>query len=395
MTARSTTHPPAASAPSAAGRPARSGRAARLLAAVAALAVVFGWPAPAHADEVRDRQWYLKSLRVADAQRITRGDGVVVAVIDSGVAADHPDLRGAVLAGTNTVRQNGKGNADTEGHGTAMAALIAARGRSGGRGLLGIAPAARILPIRPSDDTYFVADGIRWAVRHGAKVLSMSFAVQNSEELRAAIGEAVEADVVLVASAGNSGDKGNAVEYPGGYPEVLSVGAADRRGRVARFSQHGPQVDIVAPGVDMYTAGLAGTYREGWGSSNSAAIVAGAAALVRARFPELTARQVVERLTGTAVDRGDKGRDDYYGHGELALVAALTAPQPSPAATTTPPAATTTPPAAAAPAQEPASATRDGGGVPPFVIVGAGVALLAVAIGAVFAAVRRSRRGSV
>jgi type VII secretion-associated serine protease mycosin len=362
--------------------------AGRLAAAGAALALVAGWAAPARADEVRDRQWYLKPLKVAEAHRISRGAGVVVGVIDTGVGADHPDLRGAVLAGTNTVRENGRGDADTEGHGTAMAALIAGRGRSGERGLLGIAPAARILPIRPSDDTYFVADGITWAMRHGADVLSMSFAVQDSEELQAAVDAARRADIVLVASAGNTGDRGNAVEYPGAYPGVLAVGAVDRRGRVARFSQHGPQVDIVAPGVDMYTAGLAGTYRLGWGSSNSAAIVAGAAALVRARYPELSAEQVVDRLTATAADRGDPGRDDHYGHGALDLVAALTAPQPVPSSAG-PLAAV---PVGPAPAAARSAGTGPGGGVPPWVVVGVGAALLVAALGVV---VHRFRRGSV
>ena len=363
----------------------------RLLAATAVLALVAGWPAPARADDVRDRQWWLEPLRVAEAHRISRGAGVVVAVIDSGVGADHPDLAGAVLDGTDTVRAGGKGNADTEGHGTAMAGLIAARGRSGERGLLGIAPAARILPIRPSGDTYFVADGIAWATAHGAQVLSMSFGVQDSEELRAAVAAARAADIVLVASAGNTGDRDNAVEFPGGYDGVLAVGAVDRRGRVAPFSQHGPQVDLVAPGVEMYTAGLAGTYRKGFGTSNSAAVVAGAAALVRARYPELTADQVAERLTATAADRGPAGRDDKYGHGALDLVAALTEPPPRPSSTGAAAAATGAAAATAGAVRAGPGAAEDGG-VPPWMFVGGGLVLLLAALGVLAG---RARRGSV
>jgi type VII secretion-associated serine protease mycosin len=352
-----------------------------VVAAVAALVIVLLSAAPARADAIRDDEWWLATLKVAQAQRITKGAGVTVAVIDSGVNANHPDLRGAVLAGRDTV--SGKaGRSDTDGHGTAMAGLIAARGR-GGSGVLGVAPAAKILPVRPSNDTMYAAEGIRWAATHGAKVINMSFAIAGSENLHAAVREAAADDVVLIGAAGNSGDQGNAAEYPVSYPEVLGVGAADRKGKVLAFSQHGPQVDLVAPGVDMPTAGLGSDYRTGFGTSNAAAIVSGAAALIRAKHPDLTAAQVVQLLTSTATDKGDKGRDDYYGDGELNLVKALTAPAPRPSASA--PQVTDAPAAAVVPSDE-----DTGGGIPPLVIVVAGVALLAVAVLVVIVAVRRS-----
>jgi type VII secretion-associated serine protease mycosin len=351
-------------------------------AAVAALVVVLGSAVPARADSIRDDEWWLATLKVAQAQRITKGAGVTVAVVDSGVNADHPDLRGAVLAGRNTV--SGKdGRSDTDGHGTAMAGLIAARGR-GGSGVLGIAPAAKILPVRPSNDTMYAAEGIRWAAAHGAKVINMSFAIAGSENLHAAVREAAADDVVLVGAAGNSGDQGNAAEYPVSYPEVLGVGAVDRKGKVLPFSQHGEQVDLVAPGVDMPTAGLGDAYRTGFGTSNAAALVSGAAALIRAKHPDLTAAQVVQLLTSTATDKGDKGRDDYYGNGELNLVKALTAPAPRPSASA--------PQITDAPVAAPAASDEDtGGGIPPLVIVVAGVVLLAIAVFVVIFAVRRSQ----
>jgi type VII secretion-associated serine protease mycosin len=351
-------------------------------AAFAALVIVLVSAVPARADSIRDDEWWLASLKVAQAQRITKGAGVTVAVVDSGVNAGHPDLRGAVLAGRDTV--SGKdGRFDADGHGTAMAGLIAARGH-GGSGVLGIAPAAKILPVRPSNDTTFAAEGIRWAAEHGAKVINMSFAIAGSDNLHAAVREAAAKDVVLIGAAGNTGDKGNATEYPVGYPEVLGVGAVDRKGKILPFSQHGPQVDLVAPGIDMPTAGLGDDYRTGFGTSNAAAIVSGAAALIRAEHPDLTAAQVVQILTATATDKGDKGRDDYYGSGELNLVKALTAPAPQPSAGA--------PQVTDAPVAAPAVPSDDnaGGGIPSSVIVVAGVALLAVAVIVVILAVRRS-----
>lgn len=360
----------------------------RAVAATLAMAcLLVASPGVARADEVRASQWYLTSLKVSEAQRISKGDGVVVAVLDTGVEATHPDLKGAVLAGANVVRDGATGDRDTEGHGTGMAAVIAGRGRSGDRGVLGIAPAAKILPIRPVGEGSYIADGIRFAVENDAKVLNMSFGVSDSERLSEAVREAVAADIVLVAAAGNSGDEGNKVEFPGGYPDVLTVSGTDQDGKVGGYSQHGPQVDLAAPGTDVLMAGLGDEYRRAQGTSTAAAIVSGAAALIRAEYPQLTAEQVIDRLTSTAVDKGDPGRDDYYGHGTLDLVAALQAPPPSSA----PPAqAATTGPPAAVPA---AGAEDDEGGISPLAIVGVGVALLIVAGAGALVAVRRARRG--
>jgi type VII secretion-associated serine protease mycosin len=352
-------------------------------AAVAALVLVLGTAAPARADRIRDREWWLGPLKVAQAQRITKGAGVTVAVVDSGVNAGHPDLEGAVLAGRDMV--SGKnGHFDAEGHGTAMAGIIAARGR-GGAGFLGIAPAAKILPVTPSDVTMYVSAGIRWAAAHGAKVINLSFAVAPSDNLHAAIREAAEADIVLVGAAGNTGNKGNKAEYPSSYPEVLGVGAVGRNGKVLPVSQHGPQVDLVAPGQDMLLPVYGKGYLVGNGTSGAAAIVSGAAALIRARHPDLSAAQVVQILTGTAIDRGTAGRDDYYGNGELNLMAALTAapPRASPSA-----APVTAESAAAAPV--PASGDDTGGGIPPLLIVAAGVVLLVVAALVGIVALRRA-----
>jgi type VII secretion-associated serine protease mycosin len=358
--------------------------ARRVVAVLAAIAVVFGSAVPARADSIRDKQWFWAPLEVEQAQRISKGAGIVVAVLDTGVDAGHRDLGGAVLPGRQVVQDKPAGDLDTVGHGTGMAGVIAGRGHGDGGGVLGIAPQAKIMPITPANDTFFVAKGIRWAADHGAKVINLAFGVADGEGLRAAVSEAAAADVVLVSTAGNTGDKGNELEYPGAYQEVLTVGAVDRRDRVAKFSNHGPHVDLVAPGVDIPAPAPDDKYVTGTGTSGAAAIVAGAAALIRAKYPELSAAEVVQRLTGTAIDRGDKGRDDYYGAGQLDLLAALEAPQPDPAGSA--PAQAPAGPVAA-PGAAPDDADR---GLPPLLFVGAGVALLLVVGALLLARLRRA-----
>ncbi len=359
----------------------------RILAAAAGVTVVLGSALPARADVVRDKQWFWKPLKVAQAQEISKGAGVTVAVIDTGVDASQRDLDGAVLAGRDVVTGKPAGNLDVVGHGTGMAGIIAGRGHGRSAGVLGIAPQAKIMPITPSDDTFFVGQGIRWAAEHGAKVIVLAFGVNDGEGLRAAVSEAAAADVVLVGTSGNTGDKGNEVEYPGAYPEVLTVGAVDRRNTVAKFSNHGPHVDLSAPGVDIPAPAPDNKYVTATGTSGAAAIVAGAAALIRAKYPDLSAAAVVQRLTSTAIDRGDKGRDDYYGAGQLDLLAALTAPQPGPSAT----AAVTDAPVAG----PVATSSDEDSGLPPMVFVAGGLAslLAALAVGAVLVARSRRARG--
>lgn len=356
-----------------------------ITAGLASLLAVAVSATPAVAGRELEGEWYLKSLRVSEAQRITKGAGVTVAVIDSGVWAGHPDLHGAVLPGRN-VLYGRDGREDIDGHGTAMAGIIAARGRGGERGILGIAPAAKILPVTPYNDAQFLIEAIQWSVKEGAKVINMSFSVIDFPVVHDAIRAAIAADVVVVASAGNSGDRDNAEEFPAAYPEVLAVGALDRQGKAAAFSQRGEQVDLMAPGVDIRVADKKSTrgYAKGWGTSQAAAIVSGAAALVRAKYPDLSAAQVVDRLTSTAKDKGKKGRDDEYGHGELDLMAALTAKAP-------PPFASPSPPMATAPAAASAPAPEDAPSIPPLAIMGAGVVLL---LGAGVAALMVFRRPS-
>ena len=289
---------------------------------------------PAFADSTRDRQWHLAALNITKAQKISDGDGVTVAVIDTGVKADHRDLVGNLLPGFDFIANDTKGWVDDNGHGTAMAGIIAGHGHGPGHadGTLGVAPAAKILPIRVLDATdrpsLDIPKAIDKAVSQGVGVISMSFVTTNSDDLDRALDNAAKADVVLVAGSGNRPEN-VLVQYPAKYPRVVAVGATGRNGGLSKVSVTGEELAITAPGDDIATTSNTGAYREADGTSNSTAIVAGAAALVRAEFPELSASEVVHRLTATATDKGPPGRDSDYGFGELNLVAALTADVPA------------------------------------------------------------------
>jgi len=310
------------------------------MAVVTAIVQLLVGLTPAMADETRDRQWHLRYLNVTAAHEISRGEGVKVGVVDSGVDAKHPDLSGAVLVGTDFV--GGDGTIDGAGHGTRMAALIAARGQPGGNGSLGIAPAAQVLPIDAGLTSNSMSpEGVDWAVQHGARVICLALGSQSEPtRLIKAVERAIAADVVVVAAAGNRPED-KTVDYPARMPDVVAVAGVDRNGNHADVSVTGPEIDIAAPAVDIVAATINKTYASGTGTSDATAIVAGAAALVRSKFPDLKAPEVVRRLTATAVDKGAPGRDEEYGYGVVNLVGALTADVP---AASTPSAGTAQPP---------------------------------------------------
>ncbi|WP_331209590.1 type VII secretion-associated serine protease mycosin [Plantactinospora veratri] len=269
---------------------------------------------------------------MTEAHRVSQGNGVTVAVIDTGVDP-HPDLRDNLLPGIDTFPGGrGRGRIDADGHGTAMAGIIAAHGRDRNNGILGIAPKAKILPIRyvaPSgaDDPDYIAEGINWAVTKGAKVVSISSSSSSTTSLRQAIESALQAGVVIVAGAGNRSG-GVMVRFPAAYQGVVAVSATDRKGNHSDVSVTGSKIVLAAPGVSINSTQKNGRYQAGNGTSYSTAIVAGAAALVRSKFPDLSAEEVVHRLTATADDKGTPGRDEEYGYGVLNLVKALTADVP-------------------------------------------------------------------
>jgi type VII secretion-associated serine protease mycosin len=303
--------------------------------AVSALTVCLGISAQpvSAADQISDGQWFHQFLNSAQAHQITRGEGLTVAVIDTGVDATHPDLSGSVLPGNDLVDTQGDGRTDLNGHGTKMASLIVSHGR-----VRGIAPAAQVLPVRTGIDemnSHTIAAGIKWAVSKGAKVISISAGAGGPESalMRQEVMAAMAADVVVVAAVGNVPGP-TTFQFPASYPGVVAVGGVDKAGNHSSISATGAEMVIAAPSDDISGAHRDGKYGIGSGTSDATAIVAGAVALVRARFPQLKATEVVRRLTATAIDKGAPGRDPEYGFGVLNIVGALTADVP--AATSSP-----------------------------------------------------------
>ncbi|WP_117211359.1 type VII secretion-associated serine protease mycosin [Allorhizocola rhizosphaerae] len=290
-------------------------------------------------DSVRMGQWQIDMLDAAKAWRMSTGAGVTVAVIDSGVAAGHPDLHGQVLTGLDLVRpEGGDGTADEAGHGTTVAGLIVGRGDDGD-GVVGLAPDAKVLPIRVLNgkneykNPAVVAEAIVWAVDKGAKVINLSLGSSlESPLLSDAIDYAFAKDVVVVACVGNAMPGGSAqVWHPAREPGVLAVTAVRPDGRLWGDALTGAETVIAAPG-----SGLLGARPDGYapvdGTSFAAPLVSAAAALIRARSPEMSAANVVQRLIATARDAGTPGRDRRYGFGVVDPVAALSNDVPAVAA---------------------------------------------------------------
>ncbi|WP_330238103.1 type VII secretion-associated serine protease mycosin [Streptomyces sp. NBC_00525] len=319
----------------------------RLLGALCAATALALLPAgPAGADTIRAQQWGLTALHTDRAWETTRGKGVTVAVVDTGVDGSLPDLAGQVLPGKDLIGFGaGRGDKAWARHGTAMAGIIAGRGHGSGRadGVLGIAPEAKILPVRvileASDPARAkarktrgtaLADGIRWAADHGADVINLSLG-DDSESAHpepgedAAVQYALTKGAVVVASAGNGGEKGDHISYPAAYPGVIAATAVDRYGTHASFSTRRWYATVSAPGDDIVVPAPDRKYYVEWGTSAAAAFVSGAVALVRSAHPGLSPAQIKKLLTDTARDAPAGGRDDARGYGIVDPAAAIEA----------------------------------------------------------------------
>jgi len=286
--------------------------------------------ADAAQDSVRVDQWQVTMLEAQKAWEYSTGAGVIVAVIDSGVTANHPDLRGHVLPGIDYVREGGDGTADEAGHGTTVAGLIAGS-RDDAEGVVGLAPDAKILPVRVLDSSnqykepLVVAEAIVWAVDHGASVINLSL---GSEASAAALAEAIDyafaRDVVVVACVGNVVPHASPqIWHPAREPGVIAVSGVGTDGKAWRGSLIGKETVLAAPASNLMGAKPNG-YEWVNGTSFAAPLVSASAALVRSRYPKMSAANVVQRLIITARDAGLPGRDSRYGFGIVDPVAALT-----------------------------------------------------------------------
>ncbi|MFD0317611.1 type VII secretion-associated serine protease mycosin [Streptomyces flavalbus] len=294
------------------------------------------------------RPWALQRVLLDELWSESQGKGVRVAVIDTGVDVKNPQLKDAVdvKSGRNYLPrglkdENGdpiergkeNGTTDTVGHGTKVAGIIAAR-PARNTGFVGLAPKATIIPIQQNDaeghgTTETLAKSIRYAIDAGADVINISQdtsdAVEPDPDLEAAVDEALAEQIVVVASAGNDGLGGNVKKtYPASYEGVLAVAASDRNNERASFSQSGDFVDVAAPGVDMISTVPRGGHCSDNGTSFSAPYVAGVAALLKAKHPEWTQRQIVAQIEQTA-ERTVATHDRLVGWGVVDPVRALTA----------------------------------------------------------------------
>lgn len=410
-----------------------AGRGRRFAALLAVTVVALGASAgtASGVESIRAQQWHLEAMHAPEMWRTSTGSGVTVAVIDTGVQGDTADLQGRLLPGTDLSGLTKSGGVlhDMVGHGTGMATLIAGTGKgAGGKGAFGLAPDARILPVKVNAGSDFtaadteyadqLAEGITYAADHGAKVINLSQGVRQNlvtpaqlAKFRTAVEHADAKGSLIVASVGNAGDKDNPVEYPGGLPGVVGVAATDRTGKVAPWSEHGPQVLLAAPGVDIYSACTGKTgYCKTQGTSDASALVSASAALLWSAHPDWTNNQVLRVLINTASN--PKERSDYIGYGAVRPRIALTTPgdpgpadvsplagaaAPAPAPEQSGAAASTAGSAPAgsapsqAPASQPAAAAEKSSGSGGMLLVVGGIAAVVVVLVIVVVVVRRNR----
>jgi subtilisin family serine protease len=356
-------------------------------------AAVRAGTAPAErSDRVRAQEWWLGNLHVPQAWQVSRGAGITVAVLSSGVEATHPDLSGSVVTGPDFT-----GSGEVPGapswaiEGTSTASIIAGHGDNVGQasGIIGVAPAARILSIRvvldatdplnanPADVGRLpaaIAAGIRYAARHGAQVIDLpldpaslasdgaatgglSAAAGGSAAERAAVNYALGKGSVLVAPAGDNGEDGDEPTFPASYPGVIALGAVDRHFVGAPFSIRQSYVALTAPGVNLTTASPPSGYRNMSTTDAASAIAAGVAALIRSRYPALTGSQVRQALLAGGLARPPSATTPGDGAGTVDALKAveaaalIAAPRASASAPSTSPAKAQAPPGRIRPAE--------------------------------------------
>jgi thermitase len=284
-------------------------------------------------DPVFRQQWALRSIKAPEAWDITTGAPIVIAILDTGVSSNHPDLDGKLLPGFNAL--NGGGDSeDDEGHGTYVAGVAAAQANNG-EGIAGVCWGCQILPVKVlnargqgSDAT--IATGIRWAADNGARIISMSLGGdEDNPVLRDAVRYAHGKGVLLIAASGNGQvEQQNRPNYPAAYPEVVAVAATDGTA-VTGFATTGDYIDVTAPGVGVWSTAIdfngRPTYEAQNGTSAACPHVAGVAGLMLSVRPDLTNDQLAALLTRSADDVGPPGKDPVNGYGALNALRAVQA----------------------------------------------------------------------
>jgi type VII secretion-associated serine protease mycosin len=285
-------------------------------------------PSAAAAD-VQSKQWYLNAMHAEGMWKISTGKGVKVAVLDTGVNPDTPSLKGQVLGDEVPAAVSFNATEDYDGHGTTMAELIA--GTGAGEGMQGLAPGAKIIPIRmlvngvknetDKKKTPSAADAIKAAADSDAQIINMSYGgrfIDPDEEK--AIKYAHSKGKLMFAGTGNDAESKNVIDYPAAYPYVVGVAAADDKGKVGEFSEYGNYVDLSAPGLNVPTwcDATFRSYCDGRGTSMATAIASASAALIWSAHPDWTANQVLRTMIDTAGRTWAKGeRSNYLGYGAV------------------------------------------------------------------------------
>ena len=274
-------------------------------------------------------QYALAQLRLPQAHTLAHGMNVTIAVIDSGIDANHPEL-------ANSIADSFDALGSKEGphvHGTGIAGAIAAHAK-----LMGSAPEVRILAIRAfgaassgaESTSYVILKGLDYAALHGAQIINMSFAGPKDPLIERGVAATAAKGIVLVAAAGNAGAKSPPL-YPAANPNVIAVSGTDAKEKLFTASNRGSYIALAAPGADIFLPAPDGKYQMTSGTSFSAAFVSGIAALLLERNPALKPNEVRAILTATARDLGAPGRDDLFGAGEADAYAAATAAVGTPA----------------------------------------------------------------
>ncbi|TCS83685.1 S8 family peptidase [Tepidibacillus fermentans] len=267
-----------------------------------------------------DYQWNLPNIDTEQGWNFTKGNkDIIVAVVDTGVDLNHPEFQGKLVKGYNVINPN-RLPMDDDGHGTHVAGIISAN-TNNGQGIAGITWYNKIMPIKVLDQSgagtlFDVAQGIIWATDHGADVINLSLGnYAESKYLHDAIRYAFSKNVVLIAATGN--DNTDQLGYPAAYPEVIGVSAVDPNQQRAEFSNYGDDVDVVAPGVNIASTYPNNRYAALSGTSMASPHVAALAALIKSDNPMLTNREIISIITKTATDLGMRGKDPYFGYGEI------------------------------------------------------------------------------